>query len=143
MWWWWVFTFVHNCAWIFWLIVKNIEIPKNSQNEFQWTTKHVFWQNYFLHMWPTFEAKHFEHIEHNCFVKWLKTWVFFLATFFFRISKLLIFFYNLVFHQVHFMNMYFHRKGHAFIVQKVWNQLYNFMHSFWFLLKKMQFKHLI
>jgi hypothetical protein len=23
---------------------------KKIQNEFQWTTKHVFWQNYFLHM---------------------------------------------------------------------------------------------
>jgi hypothetical protein len=24
---------------------------KKSQNEFQWTTKHVFWQDYFVHMW--------------------------------------------------------------------------------------------
>jgi len=38
---------------------------KISQNEFQWTTKHVFWQNYFMHMWPTPKAKHFEPIEHN------------------------------------------------------------------------------
>jgi hypothetical protein len=40
------------------------------------------------------------------------------------------------------MNMYFHRKGHVFVAQKIWNQLYNFMHSFWFFEKK-YFKHLI
>jgi hypothetical protein len=33
--------------------------------------------------------------------------------------KTLKFLYNLVFHQVHLMNMYFHRRGHAFVVQKV------------------------
>jgi len=45
--------------------------------------------------------------------------------------KTLKFLYDLVFHQVHLMNMYFHRNGHVFVVQKVWNQLQNvFMHSF-------------
>jgi len=43
------------------------------------------------------------------------------------------FLFNLVFHQVHPMNMYFHRRGHVFVVQKVWNQSYDYMHSFWFL----------
>jgi hypothetical protein len=43
----------------------------------------------------------------------------------------------------HAMNMYFHRRGHSFVVQKTWNQLYDFMHSFWLLKKKMYFKHLI
>jgi len=41
------------------------------------------------------------------------------------------------------MNMYFHRRGHVFIIQKVWNQLYDFMHSFWFFIKKKYFKDLI
>jgi len=36
----------------------------------------------------------------------------------------------LVFHQVHPMNMYFYKRGHVFVVQKVWNQLYDFMYSF-------------
>ncbi len=45
---------------------------KKSYNEFQWTTKHVLWQDYFLHMWPTPKARHFEPIEHNFFVEWLK-----------------------------------------------------------------------
>ncbi len=76
-------------------------------------------------------------------VKWLKKWVLFLTTLSFNFSKLLKEIYNLIFHQVHFMNMYFHRKGHIFIVQIVWNQLYDFMHSFLFLFKIMQFKHLI
>jgi hypothetical protein len=39
--------------------------------------------------------------------------------------------------------MYFHRKGHVFVVQKNWNQLYNFMHSFLLFLWKKYFKHLI
>jgi hypothetical protein len=33
--------------------------------------------------------------------------------------KTLKFLYDFVFHQVHPMNMNFHRKGHGFIVQKV------------------------
>jgi hypothetical protein len=143
MWWWWVFTFIHNCAWIFWFIAKNIETPKNSQNEFQWITKHVSWQDYFLHMWPTPKLDILNLLNIIFFVKWFKKWIFFLVTLSFKISKLLKFFYDLVFHQVHFMKKYFHRKGHVFIVQKIWNQLYEFMHSFLFLLKKMQFKHLI
>jgi hypothetical protein len=43
---------------------------------------------------------------------------------------------DLIFHQVHSMHMYIHRRGHVFVVWKVQNQLYDFMHSFWFLLKK-------
>jgi hypothetical protein len=50
---------------------------------------------------------------------------------------------DLVFHQVHPMNMYFHRKRHVFVVQKIWNQLYDFMPSFWLYIFKMYFKHLI
>jgi hypothetical protein len=53
------------------------------------------------------------------------------------------FLYDLVFLQVHPMNMYFHRKRHVFVVQKIWNQLYDFMHSFRLLKKKMYFRHLI
>jgi hypothetical protein len=29
-----------------------------------------FWQDYFLYMWPTPKARHFEPIEHNIFAKW-------------------------------------------------------------------------
>jgi hypothetical protein len=43
---------------------------KKIQSEFQRTTKHVFWQDYFMHMWPTSKARHFELIEHNFFMKW-------------------------------------------------------------------------
>jgi hypothetical protein len=71
MWKWWVFTFIHNCVWIFWFTVRNIENPKKSQNEFQWTTKHVFWQNYFLYMWIAPKATHFEPIEQCFLVKWV------------------------------------------------------------------------
>jgi hypothetical protein len=28
------------------------------------------------------------------------------------------------------MNMYFHKKGHVFVVQFFWNQLYDFMNCF-------------
>jgi hypothetical protein len=34
------------------------------------------------------------------------------------------------------MNMYFHRRGHIFVIQKNWNQLYDFMPLFWILKKK-------
>jgi hypothetical protein len=44
--------------------------------------------------------------------------------------KTLKFLYNLVFHQVHIMNIYFHRKGHVFIVNFFWYQLYDYMHPF-------------
>jgi hypothetical protein len=49
--------------------------------------------------------------------------------------KTLKFLYYLDFHHVHPMNMYFHRRGHVFVVHKVWNQLYDFMHSILLLLK--------
>jgi len=45
---------------------------QKSQNEFQWTTEPIFCQDYFLHMWFAFKAKHFEPIEHIIFIKWLK-----------------------------------------------------------------------
>jgi hypothetical protein len=79
MWQWWVFIFIHNCVWIFWLIFRNVKNPQKSQNECQWTTKHVFWQDYFLQKKP---------IEHDCFVKWLKKWVLCLAALSLEISKL-------------------------------------------------------
>jgi hypothetical protein len=41
---------------------------------------------------------------------------------FFQNFKTLKFLFDLVFHQVHPMNMFFH----VFFVQKVWNQLYDF-----------------
>jgi hypothetical protein len=44
--------------------------------------------------------------------------------------KTLKFLHDLVFHQVHPMTMYFYRRGHVFVVQKVCNQLYDFMISF-------------
>jgi hypothetical protein len=54
------------------------------------------------------------------------------------------FLHDLIFYQIHPMNMYFYKSGHVFVVQKIWFQLYDFMHSFLFLYqKKMQFKHLI
>jgi hypothetical protein len=38
---------------------------------------------------------------------------------FFQNFKTLKFLYDLVFHQIHPMNMYFHRRGYVFVVQKV------------------------
>ncbi len=55
---------MHNCVWIFWFNARNEKNPRKSQNEFQWTTKHVFWQDYFLHMWLASKARHFKPIEH-------------------------------------------------------------------------------
>jgi hypothetical protein len=74
-----------------------------------------------LHMWLAPKAKHFEPIKHKFFVKSQN----------FKTLKSL---YGLIFHSMH---MYFHRRRHVFVVQKLWNQFYDFMHSFLFLLKKM------
>jgi hypothetical protein len=109
---------MHNCVWIFWFNARNIENIFKSQNEFQWTIKHVFWQNYFLHMWPTSKAIHFEPIEHNFFIKWLKKWVFCLAILSFKISRLQKICLIWVFHQVHPMNICFHRRGMLLLYKK-------------------------
>jgi hypothetical protein len=62
---------------------------------------------------------------------------------FFQNFKALKFLNDLVFHQVHPMNMYFHRRGHVFVVQKIWNQLYDFMPSILLLFTNIYFRHLI
>jgi hypothetical protein len=46
--------------------------------------------------------------------------------------KTLKFLFDLIFHQIHPMNMYFNKRGNVLIVQKALNQLYDFMHSFLF-----------
>jgi hypothetical protein len=53
------------------------------------------------------------------------------------------FLYDLVFHQVHPMNMYFHRRGHGFVVQNFLNQLYDTMHFSLLLFFLMYFRNLI
>jgi hypothetical protein len=49
--------------------------------------------------------------------------------------KTLKFLYDLIFHQIHTMNIYFHRRGACFCYIKNLNQWYEFMHSFLFLKK--------
>jgi hypothetical protein len=112
-----VFTFIDNCVWIFWFITKNIENPKKIQNKFQQITKHVFWQDNILHMWLAPKARHFEPIEHNYFCQMVKILNPLLCNPFFQNFKTLKFVW-LGFHQVHPMNIYFHKWGHVFVVQK-------------------------
>ncbi len=82
----------HIHTWLCMHILVYSHKCKKSQNEFQWTTKHVFWQDYFLHMWLAPKAGNFEPIEHNFFVKWFLKWIFYLAALSFKISKLWHFF---------------------------------------------------
>jgi len=142
MWWWWVFTFTHNCVSIFWFIAINVKNPKNPKLRFNGQPNMFFWQDYFLHMWFALKVKHFEPIEHSFFVNGLKKWILCLVALSFKNSKLK-FLYDLVFHQVHGMNMYFHGRGHVFVVQKIWNQIIWFYAFLCIPLKKMQFRHLI
>jgi hypothetical protein len=135
MWWWWVFTFIHNCVWMFWFITRNVKIPKNSQNEFQWTTKHFFGKiiscTCDLHL-----KLNILNPLNKCF--WSNGFLnesFSLQPFLSKFQGFKIF-VNFFFHQVHLMNMYFHRSRHIFVLQKVWNQLYDFIHSFLFFIKK-------
>jgi len=70
MWQWWFFTCICNWVPIFWFITKNVKNSKKSENKFQgtcgfFTIKHVSWQDYFLHMWPAFKARHLKSIEHK------------------------------------------------------------------------------
>jgi hypothetical protein len=44
-------------------LARNAKNPIQSQNEFQWITKHMFWQDYSLHMRLAFQVRHFEPIE--------------------------------------------------------------------------------
>jgi hypothetical protein len=98
--WWWFFTIIHNCVWIFKFNAKNPINPINFQNEFQWTTKHVFWHVYFFHMWLAFKVRHFEPIEHNFFINFFLKWVLCLATLSFKISRFWNFWMIWFFHQV-------------------------------------------
>jgi hypothetical protein len=45
--------------------------------------------------------------------------LFSLQPFLSNFQNILNFLYNLIFHQVHLMNMYFHRKEHIFVVKKL------------------------
>jgi hypothetical protein len=128
MWWWWVFI-IHNCVSIFWFVAKNAKKRVSIDN------KHVFWQYYFLHMWPTPKARHVEAIDCQMVFK-MSPLPFSL---FLRNSKIVKLFYDSIVHEVDQMNMYFHRKSHVFVVQKNWNQLCDFMHSFWLVKKKWSF----
>jgi hypothetical protein len=132
MWWWWVFTFIHNCAW-FWFIAINTKIPKMNFNE----QPNMFYGNIFSYTcYLHFKLNILNPL--NTIVlsnSWKKSP--FPCNPFFQNLNTLKFLNNLVLYQVHIMNRYFHRRGHVFVVQKVWNQLYDFMHSFWFLFNKM------
>jgi len=76
------------------------------------------------------KVKHFEPIEHNFFIKWFKKMIFLPYSPFIQNFKTLKILNDLVFHQVHPMNMYFHRTGHVFVLQLFFNQLYDFIPSF-------------
>jgi hypothetical protein len=52
--------------------IKFYKIPKWVSMD----TKHVFLHVYFLQMWPTSKAMHFEPIEHIFLIKWFEKWVF-------------------------------------------------------------------
>jgi hypothetical protein len=67
---------------------------------------------------PAPEVKHFETIEFYFFCQMVKKMSYLLCSRFFQNFKTLKFLYDSVFHQIYPMNMYFHRKGHVFIVHK-------------------------
>ncbi len=69
-----------------------------------------------MHMWSTPKAEHFEPIEHMFLPNGLKNEYFALQP---SPSKFqdLKFLYDLIFHQIHPMNMYFHKRGYVFVEQ--------------------------
>jgi hypothetical protein len=55
----------------------------------------------------------------------------------------LTFLYDFFFHQVHPMNMYFHRRGHVFVIYFFEINCMILCILFDYFIKKMQFRHLI
>jgi hypothetical protein len=88
-----------------------------------------FWQDYFLYMWPAPTAKHFEPIEHNYFAKWLKNESFALQPYPSKFQDFEIFVW-FGFSSSSPNEHVFYKMGQVFVVSKVWNQLYDCMHSF-------------
>jgi len=101
-----------------------------------------FWHVYFLHIGLASKARHLEPIEHNSFIKWFKKWMFCFTT---LLSKFQHFenFEWFGFSSSSSKNMYLHRRGHVFVVQKNWKELYDFMFSFWLYFLEMYFRDLI
>jgi hypothetical protein len=64
------------------------------------------------------KAKHFDLIEHNSLRNIFLNESFALQLFFSKFQDFAIL-YDLDFHQVHLVNVYFHKKGHVFIVQLI------------------------
>jgi hypothetical protein len=117
---------------------KILENSKMSFNE----ELNMFWQDYFLQMWYVCKIRHFELIEHNYFIKWFLKMSFLPCSPFIKKFQNFVFLYDFVFHQVHSMNTYFHKRGHVFVIQKfewiVW--LYAFL---LITLKRKYFRHLM
>jgi hypothetical protein len=134
--WWWFFTFIHNCVWIFLFNARNVENLLKSHNEFQWTTKHVFWQAYFLHMWP----KHLKLNILNPLNIFFYQMVYKMNPLpcnpFLQSFKTLKFLFDLVFHQVHPMNIYFHKRGNFFSCTKRYKSIVGLYAFFFIPLKK-------
>jgi hypothetical protein len=84
------------------------KIPKNLKMSFNGQANMFILHVYFLDMWLASKVRHFEPIEHNFFIKWFLKMCLLPCNPFFQNFKTLKFMNDLVFHQVHPMNTYFH-----------------------------------
>jgi hypothetical protein len=89
------------------------KILKNPKMSFNRQPNMFYWQDYFLHMWPTTKVRHFEPIEHNCFAKW-----FFKKVFVIKKKRLRNFSMFWFFIKITQWNTYFHKKEHVFFYKK-------------------------
>jgi len=92
-------------------------MQNKCQNELLWTTKHVFLHDYFLHIWHVLGAKFFEFNAYKQLANWYKKLIFSLATIWLKISSLSNF--DMIFFQVHPMNMYLLKNKHVFLAQQI------------------------
>jgi len=128
MWWWWFFTCIHNCVSIFWFITKNIGNPKMSFNR----QLNMFFGKIIFFTCDLHLKLDILNPLNTMFCQMVKKMSPLFYNLFLQNFKSLKILYDLVFHQIHLMNVYFHRRGHVFVVQNIWNQSYDLKHSFWF-----------
>jgi len=126
MWQWWFFICIHNCVSIFWFIARNIKISKNLKLSFNGQPNILFSKIicYTCDLHLKLNILNLSNIMFSPNGKKNESFALQLFS--------LNFWYDLDFHQIHQMNMYFHKKEHVFVVQKnlkfnVWLYAFHFI----------------
>jgi hypothetical protein len=110
MWQWWVFTTIHNCVSIFWFTTRKTKNPKMNFNG----QPNMFFVKIIYCACDLLLKLDILNLLNILFCQMVRKMNLLPCSPFFQNFKTLKFLYDLVFHQVHLMNMYFHKNGYAF-----------------------------